>query len=312
MSSPQRGNPRPATRKTVGFFATSARNKLPSFYAHMFIEDIHSGILMRNLGIEGEKPKKIEILGEDDAIKVAIGLCASIARGSGYSAQSITRSAIESIALHLAWYGEVLFEVVEMEHRKWALEMVPNRHLFRTPFAFLQVIPAAERERNSGQRFVLLPRSHAWLVRMPSVLGGPRKHRKLLTRLEAVSPTAPEFWSQDLQEGEWNTEVSLQEYKGWQHLAVAKLTHRWGWDGRGIARDSETEFFHFYRGLRFRHAQAILRQHITSEINKLLDQLSIQAAISLEGYPAPHDIDRLIGLTASGELSYTEAYSQSI
>jgi hypothetical protein len=278
----------------------------------MFIEDIHSGILMRNLGIEGEKPKKIEIVGEDDAIKVAIGLCASIARGSGYSAESIARSAIESIALHLAWYGEVLFEVVEIEHRKWALEMVPNRHLYRTPFGFLQVLPEAAREQASGQLLVILPRSHAWLVRMPSVLGGPRRHRRLLTRLEALSPTAPEFWSQDLQEGQWNTEVSLEEYKVWQHLAVAKLTHRWGWDGRGIARDSETEFFHFYRSLRFRQAQAILRQHIMNEINQMLGRLSIRAAISLEGYSTPHDIEQLIALTTSGEISYTEAYRQGI
>jgi hypothetical protein len=277
----------------------------------MFIEDIHSGILMRNLGIKGEKPKKIEIIGEDDAIKTAMGLCASIARGSGYSARSMAQSAIESIALHLAWYGEVLFEAVEIEHRKWALEMVPDHHLCRIPFGFLQFIPEAERAQSSGQRLVVLPRSHAWLVRMPALLGGPRKHRKLLTQLEVISPTAPKFWSQDLQAGQWNTEVSLDEYKGWQHLAVAKLTHRWGWDGRGIARDSETEFFHFYRGLRFRHAQAILRQHIVSKINQMLVRLNIRAAISLEGYPTPHDIERLIKLTASGEITYTEAYRQS-
>jgi hypothetical protein len=277
----------------------------------MFIEDIHSGILMRNLGINGEKPKKIEITGEADEVTIAMGLCASVARGGGYSARSIAQNAIESIALHLAWYGEVLFEVVEMEQRKWVLEMVPDRHLYRIPFAFLQFIPEAERDQSLGQRCVVLPCSQAWLVRMPAVLGGPRAYRKLLTQLEAISPTAPEFWSQDLQAGRWNTEVALDEYKHWQHLAVAKLTCRWGWDGRGIARDSETEFFHFYRGLRFRHAQAVLRQHIVSEINQMFVRLNIRAEISLEGYPTPHDIERLIILTASGEVSYTEAYRQS-
>jgi hypothetical protein len=277
----------------------------------MFIEDIHTGILMRNLGIEGEKPKKIEIIGEDDEIKIAMSLCASIARGMVYSARSIAQSAIESIALHLAWYGEVLFEAVEMEQRKWVLEMVPDRHLYRIPFGFLQFIPEAQRDQSLGRRWVVLPRSDAWLVRMPTVLGGPRRYRKLLTQLESISPTAPEFWSQDLQAGRWNNEVALDEYKHWQHLAVAKLTCRWGWDGRGIARDSETEFFHFYRGLRFRHSQAVLRQHIVCEINQMLVRLNIQAEIRLEGYPAPHDIERLITLTAWGEVNYTEAYGQS-
>jgi hypothetical protein len=277
----------------------------------MFIEDLHTGILMRNIGIKGENPKKIEILGEDDEIKIATGLCASIARGTGYSARSIAQSAIESIALHLAWYGEVLFEAVEMEERKWVLEMVPNRHLYRIPFGFLQFIPKAEREQSLGRRWVMLPSSHAWLVRMPAVLGGPRQYGRLLKQLEAISPTAPEFWSQDLQAGRWNTEVSLEEYKDWQHLAVAKLTCRWGWDGRGIARDSETEFFHFYRGLRFRHAKAILRQQIVSELNQMFLQLNIRAEIRLEGYSTPHDIERLITLIASGEVSYTDAYRQS-
>ena len=310
MSSHQ--PPKPKSRKTVGFFGASVRSKLPSFYAHMFIEDIHTGILMRNIGIEGEKPKKIEIVGEDDdEVKIAMGLCASIAQGRGYSARSIAQSAIESIALHLAWYGEVLFEVVDMDQHKPALEMVPDRHLYRTPFAFLQFIPKADRDQSLGERWVVLPRSHAWLVRMPSVLGGPRKHRKLLLRLEAISPTAPEFWAQDLQAGRWNTEVALDEYNYWQHLAVAKFTCRWGWDGRGLARDSETEFFHFYRGLRFRHARAVLRRHIVNEINQLFVRLNIRAELSVEGYPTPHDIERLIALTASGEVSYTEAYRQS-
>lgn len=309
MSSPQ--HPKPTARKTVGFFVASERSKLPSFYAHMFIEDIHTGILMRNLGIHGEKLKKIEITGEAEEVMIATGLCASIARGRGYGAGSTARSAIESIALHLAWYGDVLFEVVEMEPRKWALEMVPNRHLYRIPFAFLQFIPEAEREQSFGQRWVVLPRSHAWLVRIPADLGGPRKYRRLLTQLEAISPTAPDFWSQDLQAGRWNTEFAFDEYKRWQHLAVTKLTRRWGWDGRGTARDSETEFFHFYRSLRFRHAQAVLRQHIVSEINQIFVLLNIRAELSLEGYPTPHDIEQLITLTASGEVSYTEAYRQS-
>jgi hypothetical protein len=130
--------------------------------------------------------------------------------------------------------------------------------------------------------------------------------------LEAISPTAPEFWSQDLQAGQWNTEVALDQYNHWQHLAVAELTCRWGWDGRGLARDFETEFFHFYRGLRFRRARAVLRQHIVNEINRLFIRLDIRAELSLEGYPTPHDIDRLIALATSGEVSYVEAYRQSI
>ena len=173
--------PKPTARKTVGFFAASARSKLPSFYAHMFIEDIYTGILMRNLGINGEKPKKIEINGEAAEVTIAMGLCASIARGSGYSARNIAQSAIESIALHLAWYGEVLFEAVEMEQRKWVLEMAPDRHLYRTPIGFLQFIPKAEREQSLGRRWVVLPRSHAWLVRIASCAAIWSAIRRLLS-----------------------------------------------------------------------------------------------------------------------------------
>jgi hypothetical protein len=309
MSRPQL--PKPARRKTVGFFVASAQRKLPSFYAHMFIEDVNNGIVLPNLGIDDEKPKKIEITGEADEVAIATGLCASIARGRSHSAGSMARSAIETIALHLAWYGKVLFEIVEMGERKQILEMVPDRHLFKPPFAILQFVPKAERSQSRGQRWIVLPRSHTWGVCMPAALGGPKMYRKLLKQLEVVSPPTPEFWSQDLQEGQWNTEFQFDEYKRWQHLAVAKLTRRWGWDGRGIARNFETEFFHFYRGLRFRHAQAVLRQHIVSEINQLFTRLDTRAELRLEGYPTPSDIDRLITFAASGELSYVEAYRQS-
>lgn len=70
-------------------------------------------------------------------------------------------------------------------------------------------------------------------------------------------------------------------------------------------------FFHFYRGLRFRHAQAVLRQHIVSEINQMFVRPNIQAEVRLEGYPTPHDIERLTTLTTSGEVNHTEAYHQS-
>ncbi len=309
MSRPQ--PTKSASRKTVGFFATSAQRNLPSFYAHMFIEDIHTGIMLPNLRMEGEKPKNIEIVGIDGDIAIATGLCASIAHSRSYGAGSTARSAIESLALHLAWYGEVLFEIVEMEPKKPILAMVPDRHLFKLPFAFFQFVPKDERKHSLGKRVVILPRSNSWRIRLPSILGGTNRHRKLLKQLESVSPSAPDFWTEDLQNGQWNTEFQFGEYKRWQHLAVTKLTRQWGWDSRGIARDSETEFFHFYRGLRFRHAQAVLRQHIVSQINQLFTRLNIRAELCVEGYPTPGDIEQLIVLATSGELSYVEAYRQS-
>ena len=101
---------RPVSRRTMANFPSSVRREMPAFYTQMFIEDLNSGIL----GSYSERRKEgrgIIVQGDEEAIVAARSLCASLARGPMYSAAKTTESAIESVALHLSWYGRAVYEI---------------------------------------------------------------------------------------------------------------------------------------------------------------------------------------------------------
>jgi hypothetical protein len=296
-------------RITVANFPSDAGSRRPALYSHMLMEDLHSGILGYDLSEEGEN-RRILVNGEERGTAAVMALCASLACGSMHGGK-IVESAIEAVALHLAWYGEAVYEICRVGEQNLSLESVPPSHLFRAPGAFIQLIPAQDRRWARGRRYTLLPARLAWVVRVPRELGGPRGYRKLLSRLTAMSASAPEFWNRDLSEGKFTPEFPFGDYNGMRMAYVARITHRWGWNRRDSSGTYDTEFFFFYRGIRFRRSQALLRDHIAAEINRLLTRLSISARIQLEGYRSPTEIGELLDRALSGSLHYGEAWRLS-
>ena len=126
-----------------------------------------------------------------------------------------------------------------------------------------------------------------------------------------MSASAPEFWNRDLSEGKFTPEFPFSDYNRMRTAYIARITDRWGWNRRDSSGTYDTEFFFFYRGLRFRQSQALLRDHIATEINKLLTRLGISARIQLEGYRSPSEIGELIERALSGSLHYAEAWRLS-
>ena len=72
-----------------------------------------------------------------------------------------------------------------------------------------------------------------------------------------------------------------------------------------------TEFFTIYKGITFRWAQAVLREHIISEINKLLSRLQIDAKIIVSGIPSSDDILLIRKQLLEGKINFQEAYDKS-
>jgi hypothetical protein len=284
---------------------------MPGFYTHMFIEDIYSGILGYRLSDDEEQGRRIRVDGGEEAVGGVESICASLARGSTYSINRTIESAIESIALHLAWHGKAVYEICGGEGKERSLMSVPPYRLFRVPRAFVQLIPAADRRWSQGRTYTYLPTRLAWVVRMPRSLGGATVYRRLLNQLNEFSATGPEFWARDLEAGKLSAEFSFTDYNRAQTASIARITRRWGWNRRDTSSNFDTEFFYFLRSLRFRQAQAVLRDHIVAEINALLSRLEINAHIELDGYPSPSRIGELIEGAMSGALHYGEAFKLS-
>lgn len=278
-------------------------------YSHMFIEDVHSGILGYDLSEEG-KNRRIRVDGDERGTAAVTALCSSLARGYMHGGK-IVESAVEAVALHLAWYGEAVYEICGIGGESLSLAVIPPSHLFRIPGAFVQLIPIQARQGAGGRRYTYLPTRLAWVVSVPRELGGPKSYRRLLNRLTAMSAPAPEFWNRDLSEGKFTPEFPFGDYNRMRTAYIARITHRWGWNRRDSSGTYDTEFFFFYRGLRFRRSQALVRDHIVREINGLLARLRIDAGIQLEGYRSPTEIGDLIERALSGSLHYGDAWRQS-
>jgi hypothetical protein len=301
---------RPRNRRLMPNFPSSGPREMPGFYTHMFIQDVHSGIMGYRLNDDGDQHRRIRVAGEEE-VTVVEALCASLARGAMYNISKTIESAIESVALHLAWSGQAVYEICKGDAKELSLESVPPYHLFRVPTAFMQLVPREDRRWSGGRRYAVLPISQAWVVRMPKSLGGANGYRRLLKRLQAFSATGPEFWNRDLQAGKFNSDFSFSDYTKMQAAAVARITRAWGWNRRDTSSNFDTEFFYFHRSLRFRRAQAMLRDHIVAQFNCLLSRLDINARIELEGYPSPQKIEELIEAVSAGTLHYADAFKQA-
>jgi hypothetical protein len=295
-------------RRTVGAVGPYAAAE-PGMYTHMFAEDIHNGIMGFRFGLdEGRHIVRIE---GDPAGKKALGtICGSLSDYERYDIAENVQSAVESIATRLAWYGKAIYEICN-EEGIVALASVPPYRLHRIPGGFVQFISKKEQRWAGTRRYAFLPEGSAWVVRLPRPLGTPKAHQGLLAELTAVSKTAPEFWIQELNAGKTKTQFPFSDYNRNRDAYIARITSRWGWNRRDSSGTNHTEFFYFFRSLRFRQAQAFIRDHIIDDLNRLMVRLGINACIKLEGFRTATEIQNLIDGAVAGSLHYADALRQA-
>ena len=117
----------------------------------------------------------------------------------------------------------------------------------------------------------------------------------------------PPFWRRDLEAGTITSAFDFSEYRRETDLCEAASTKRWGWARRDFSGQNWTEFALFYRLMTFRWAQAILREHVVSEVNGLFPRLSITSKLEVSGLPSSSEIVRLRNEMAEGRISYAKA-----
>ena len=274
----------------------------------MFTEDIQLAVMPI-----GGTPHKatnfaVEIRGGCEHVERAIVILKSLARYEMYSQTKLLSAAVEGISRQLVWHGRAVHEIVWDEEKKGAfrLHSFTSRRLFHAFGRYIQIIPKADRDR-WGKAYVIVPEKDIWDVAMPKVLGGYRGYRAILWWLARFRHLGPSFFQDELSRQTWPAHYDLQRYVRETKFFEAKITARWGWNQRDFSQSNWTEFYMFYRILQFKWAQAVVREHIVNEVNRLLKRLRVEAEIVVKGLPTASEIIAIRQRMSKGDTSFKEA-----
>jgi hypothetical protein len=271
----------------------------------MFIQDIPLGIMpMRSSQMKGYCAK---LVGETEDNEKALALLQSFQEYERHDLNEIVASAIHEISQDMAWYGRSAFEIIASdEDLQVRLQQFTPASLFRVGLVYLQIIPRGDRDF-WGRSMSILPTRDVWVISMPSKLGGVSGYRKILRMLRRGDRMAPRFWQADLERGIVSRVFDFSEYRRETEICEARATRGWGWTRRDFSGRNWTEFALFHRLMTFRWAQAILREHIVSELNALFPRLSIKSKLEIFGLPSSADVSRLRNDMTEGRISYAKA-----
>lgn len=275
---------------------------------HMFTEDVYLAVMPIAGRTEKHPLFSVSFEGEKQDCERAIELCISLAEYERHDPTSVLCDAVSQVATHLAWRGRAVYEIVQDEEDplKCHLYGFTTQRLYRAPGCYIQWIPAADYDFFK-KRFIILPSKDVWEISIPSILGGKRGYSRTLSRLRRFSHLGPAFWRSDLSFQKQTSGFNFQQYVLNSEIYYARATRRWGWTRRDYSQKNNTEFFTYYRIITFKWAQAILREHIINELNRLILRLRLDSKIVVSGLPSTQDILRVRYDLAEGKIRFADA-----
>jgi hypothetical protein len=236
----------------------------------------------------------------------------AMARGYGDTA-AVVSDAISSIAAYLIYFGISRYEILPASKNKvkgyFALKPFPSKTIFRVPFGFVQLVLRSVAPTQQDSRYRWLNAKDAWAVQMPVKLVSVRRYKHFQHKLKEFR-SIPAFHENDLTKGKWAPNFDFAAFKKVNRNALLQLTRVWGWNGRDLSLEFETEIYIMFRAIKFRWALAVMRDHILQQLNTLLVRLAIPASISIEGLISPDEYLRIQAQALAAEISFEEALSR--
>lgn len=280
------------------------------FYASIFIRDVHTGIMpykhQRNSNVVIELCKTNKKLADKLKDFLYVGHYSS-----GWHLSETVTDSIEAIAHYLVALGEEYFEIVDTsdEHKDGLadkkLERLPYGKVVKLFNNYIQLVPLSDWKRNE-KKFYVIPASRIWHIKLPRKLGTPRSHRRLLKRMAKLSVPMPEFTHKDGDLGQ-SAKYEFVLHHDKKELAVEQLTANWGSIPSLRQLKHTTEYYYIVHNLQFLRSQAMLREHILSEMNNLIQRLGIDNKIMMSGVGISSDIEEAIKKLDRGEIGFSEA-----
>jgi hypothetical protein len=272
----------------------------------MFIEDVSLAVMPIGGRTKKHKGFAVVLEGEKDTCEQARHLIGEIDTYDRYDLTEMVCDAVNEMARHLAWEGCAVYEIIAADDSTTRLYSFTSKRLVRLPGWFLQVIPRKDWQLWK-KKWTLIPSSKIWYFEMPSALGGRSGHKRTLRKLRKFDHLAPRFWRQDLERGEQSKNFDFQQYVKTTEIYFRRVTKKWGWNRRDWSQQWSVEFFNFYKMITFRWAQAVLREHIIAEINRLFSRLGMACELRICGLPTSSEILQVRRELEEGTISFGKA-----
>lgn len=270
---------------------------------NMFTEDVHLAIMPIGGRTYKQKDFAVEFQGKEPDCERAKGIVGELGEFDRYDPTGMACDAVENIARYLAWEGQAVFEIIEHKDKIYVNGFTP-KNLFKLFNWYLQIIPPGDWDLWK-RKFSFVNKGKVWKVEVPHELGGVRGYKKILKKLRRYNRLGPGFYRRDLERGILQGDFDLLKYVRDSEIYCNRVTRSWGWNRRDWGQEKCTEFYSFYKMLSFKYAQALLREHILEEINRLLDRLEIKCKLIVTGLPTSGDISQIINDMREGELSFS-------
>ncbi len=218
----------------------------------------------------------------------------------------------------LAYSGELYFEIVPVAAKgqggaqqlpQVQLVLLPPGKVVKAGGRYLQLVPRYARQE-VGRRFVSIPADRVWRLRLPRILGSPRRHQRMLRRLALASDVVPPF-AHGPTLGLDVAGYDLGAYRLAKGAEVENLTKRWGSIPSLQRIEGTTEFYFFARTLQFRRSVAALREQVVDDINVLLKRLGLASRLEIGGLPTSEQIDKLMDQLQDGTIDFKQATEES-
>lgn len=296
----------PAKRISRGYFQSTDSPRTDfSGKAFMLWRDLQNG-MMRFAGGRGNVHISLEPA--DERIQAWVTDLIDIGDFTHGTLPQAVPAFVEQVANHLGYDGEGFFEIVigedDDDPAPTMLAPLPSGVVKHRGSEFLQMLPPEDRTPEQPDA-ISIPASRMWHIQLPRQLGTPKEHRAMLAALSRQDPIA----SFALEDGKLGTGEGYEfsVHRRASDIATERATKAWGTIPSLQQIAGTTEFYYVARQLQFLRAQALVREHIITELNQLLAQLRIAASVHVEGLPTADVITDHILKLENGEISFTKA-----
>jgi hypothetical protein len=283
-----------------------------SIHRLVLTRDAHLGLVP--IGGRSSTPGfAVEIRGEGDLQAVSKVLARD---RHDYGLAEAVCGFIEEVAGLLVAYGEVAYEIVPRAADPRAersdgtetalasaaavdLMIIPPLSLRSIGPLIFQLIPGAKRW--SRPEVVKVPADAVWRIELPKALGGARRERRMLRYVDRIERRARRFANP----AGGPTGYDFTAAHRADNAEFIRATRRWGVVGTAWL-EGVTDYFQVAGLIANQRAQAILRDHIVEETNRLLRRLDLPE-IQILGLPSVSDIDRALADLQAGQIDLVKA-----
>ena len=283
---------------------------------HMFVEDMHNGIMPYRL-YSDQSQFEVKLDSKGDGLEALISEALHGDR-YGYGLAEALSDFIRDATRDLFFYGRIAYEITyetdDDKILKFNFDSINPLSLIKFFGSYLQIIPwwVARLSRVKVGMHRILKKKMLY-IEFPQKLGGRKGLKKILNRLEVLGKELiPEFSMETMKENR-NIGFDLNQYTREKYLEKAQITKELGWNQRKIPDNEILEYYSMYRRLKFVLSQAIVREHILETINQCLNGplLNLGTRILMDGIPSSKQIEAEFKALKAGNLEFTELFKRT-